>query len=117
MDVMGKPVKALVGRWDCKRSTGGFAGARIGMDEAGLRQLAVTIYITVGAADSQTPPEDNAVPRSCIAPGIDRSAIHRAVGAAAQHFFDAALGVTRQLGAISPIEPVSAMTAGRGEPS
>ena len=67
------------------------------MDEAGLRQLAVTTYITVGAADSQTPPEDNAVPGSCIdAPGIDRAAIHRTVGAAAQKVFDTALGVTRK---------------------
>jgi predicted dienelactone hydrolase len=31
-----------------------------GMDEAGLRQLAVPTYITVGASDTQTPPEDNA---------------------------------------------------------
>ena len=67
------------------------------MDEAGLRQLAVTTYITVGAADSQTPPEDNAVPRSCIdAPGIDRAAIHRTVGVGVQKVFDTDLGVTRK---------------------
>jgi predicted dienelactone hydrolase len=31
-----------------------------GMDEAGLRQLKVPAYITVGAADAQAPPADNA---------------------------------------------------------
>ena len=31
-----------------------------GMDEAGLRQLGVPTYIIMGAADTQTPPEDNA---------------------------------------------------------
>jgi len=31
-----------------------------GMDEAGLRQLAVATYITVGAGDTQAPPKDNA---------------------------------------------------------
>src|SRR6185437_13172613 len=31
-----------------------------GMDEAGLKQLAVPAYITVGASDTQTPPADNA---------------------------------------------------------
>ncbi|MGH6896027.1 MAG: alpha/beta hydrolase family protein [Geminicoccaceae bacterium] len=31
-----------------------------GMDEAGLRELSVPTYIIVGAADTQTPPEDNA---------------------------------------------------------
>jgi predicted dienelactone hydrolase len=31
-----------------------------GMDEAGLRQLSVPAYITVGAADTQAPPGDNA---------------------------------------------------------
>ena len=31
-----------------------------GMDEAGLRQLAVPTYITVGAGDTQAPPKDNA---------------------------------------------------------
>ena len=31
-----------------------------GMDEAGLRQLTVPAYITVGAADTQAPPKDNA---------------------------------------------------------
>jgi len=36
-------------------------------------------------------------PEACVdAPGIDRAAIHRTVGAAAQKFFDAALGVTRK---------------------
>jgi predicted dienelactone hydrolase len=103
-----------------------------GMDAAGLRQLSVPTYITVGASDTQTPPEDNAVfaaehvpdaelyvipgrvdheifvnecneigrdefPGSCIdAAGIDRAAIHRTIGAAAQKFFDAALEVTRE---------------------
>jgi len=32
----------------------------LGMDEAGLRQLTVPAYITVGAADTQAPPKDNA---------------------------------------------------------
>ena len=82
MDGMGKPVKALVGRWDCKRST----GTRLqGRASAWTRR------------GCQTPPEDNAVPGSCIdAPGIDRAAIHRTVGAAAQKVFDTALGVTRK---------------------
>jgi len=31
-----------------------------GMDEEGLRQLAIPTYITVGARDTQTPPADNA---------------------------------------------------------
>jgi predicted dienelactone hydrolase len=31
-----------------------------GMDEAGLRELTIPTYITVGASDTQTPPEDNA---------------------------------------------------------
>ena len=31
-----------------------------GMDEAGLRQLKVPAYITVGAADTQAPPAENA---------------------------------------------------------
>jgi predicted dienelactone hydrolase len=31
-----------------------------GMDEAGLRQLTVPAYITVGASDTQAPPKDNA---------------------------------------------------------
>jgi len=31
-----------------------------GMDEAGLRQLDVPAYITVGAGDTQTPPAENA---------------------------------------------------------
>lgn len=103
-----------------------------GMDEAGLRELTIPTYITVGAADTQTPPADNAefaaahipnvelhviagrvdheifvnecnqagreeFPGSCIdAPGVDRAAIHRTVGAAAVEFFDAALQVGRE---------------------
>jgi predicted dienelactone hydrolase len=31
-----------------------------GMDEAGLRELTVPTYITVGASDTQTPPKENA---------------------------------------------------------
>ena len=31
-----------------------------GMDAAGLRQVAVPTYITVGAGDTQAPPKDNA---------------------------------------------------------
>jgi predicted dienelactone hydrolase len=95
-----------------------------GMDEAGLSQLSIPTYITVGARDTQTPPEENAAfaakhipgaelnvipglvdheifvnecdeegkdefPEACIdAPGVDRAAIHRSVGAAALRFFD-----------------------------
>jgi predicted dienelactone hydrolase len=102
-----------------------------GMDEAGLRALSVPTYITVGAGDTETPPEDNAAfaaqhipgaelyvipgrvgheifvnacnaigrdefPGACIdAPGIDRAAIHEAIGAAAKTFFDAAFEVAR----------------------
>lgn len=99
-----------------------------GMDEAGLGQLAIPVYITVGARDTQTPLADNAAfaakhipnakletipgpvdheifvnecdqegrdefPEACIdAPGVDRAAIHQAVGAAALQFFGQALG-------------------------
>jgi hypothetical protein len=31
------------------------------MDESGLSQLAIPVYITVGARDTQAPPTDNAV--------------------------------------------------------
>jgi predicted dienelactone hydrolase len=31
-----------------------------GMDEAGLRQTAIPVYIIVGAGDTTTPPKDNA---------------------------------------------------------
>jgi predicted dienelactone hydrolase len=98
-----------------------------GMDEAGLRQMTIPAYITVGARDTQTPPQDNAAfaaanipgaklviipglvdheifvnecdnegrdefPEACIdAPGVDRHAIHRDIGAAALTFFDAHL--------------------------
>jgi predicted dienelactone hydrolase len=33
---------------------------KLGMDEAGLRQLTVPTYIVVGARDTQTPPQENA---------------------------------------------------------
>jgi predicted dienelactone hydrolase len=98
-----------------------------GMDEDGLRQLAIPTYITVGARDTQAPPADNAefaakyiphselsiipgevdheifvnecdqegrdeFPEACIdAPGVDRAAIHKSVGAAALKFFDTSL--------------------------
>jgi predicted dienelactone hydrolase len=98
-----------------------------GMDESGLGQLAIPVYITVGARDTQTPPADNAefaarhipsakleiipgavdheifvnecdeegrdeFPEACIdAPGVDRAAIHKSVGAAALGFFGSAL--------------------------
>ena len=98
-----------------------------GMDEAGLGQMTIPAYITVGARDTQTPPQDNAAfaaanipdaklviipglvdheifinecddegrdefPEACIdAPGVDRHAIHRDIGAAALTFFDAHL--------------------------
>ena len=94
-----------------------------GMDEAGLGQMTIPAYITVGARDTQTPPDDNAAfaakhipgatlviipglvdheifvnecddegrdefPEACIdAPGVDRHAIHEAVGGAALEFF------------------------------
>jgi len=99
-----------------------------GMDEAGLGQLTLPTYITVGARDTQTPPVENAVfaakhiphaelnvipgpvdheifvnecdeegkdefPEACIdAPGVNRAAIHKDVGAAALKFFDGTLG-------------------------
>ena len=98
-----------------------------GMDDAGLAQLKVPTYITVGARDTQTPPADNAefaakhipgaelaiipskvdheiftnecdqegkdeFPEGCIdAEGVDRTAIHREIGAAALKFFGAHL--------------------------
>jgi predicted dienelactone hydrolase len=98
-----------------------------GMDAAGLRQLGVPAYITVGAGDTQTPPKENAefaaknipgaelviipgavdheifvnecdeegrneFPEACKdAPGVDRAAIHAAVGKAALKFFDTTL--------------------------
>ena len=94
-----------------------------GMDEAGLAAMSAPAYITVGARDTQTPPQDNAAfaakhipgatlvvipglvdheifvnecddegrdefPEACIdAPGVDRAAIHKDVGAAALEFF------------------------------
>jgi len=100
-----------------------------GMDEAGLRRMAIPAYLVVGAGDTQTPPGPNAAfaaahianaqleiipgrvdheifvnecnadgrdefPAACIdAPGVDRAAIHAAVGAAAVRFFRAALDV------------------------
>ena len=98
-----------------------------GMDEAGLAEMSIPAYITVGARDTQTPPQDNAAfaakhipnatlvvipglvdheifvnecddegrdefPEACIdAPGVDRAAIHKDVGAAALEFFGANL--------------------------
>jgi predicted dienelactone hydrolase len=98
-----------------------------GMDEAGLEQLGVPAYITVGAGDTQTPPAENAefaakyipnaelviipgavdheifvnecdgegrdeFPEACKdAPGVDRAAIHDAVGKAELKFFDSNL--------------------------
>jgi predicted dienelactone hydrolase len=94
-----------------------------GMDEAGLGRMTIPAYVTVGARDTQTPPEENAAfaakhipgarlviipglvdheifvnecddegrdefPEACIdAPGVDRHAIHEAVGGAALEFF------------------------------
>lgn len=98
-----------------------------GMDEAGLRRMAIPAYITVGAGDTQTPPGPNAAfaaahiprarlvilpgavdheifvnecnedgrnefPEACIdAPGVDRAALHAAIGDAAVGFFREAL--------------------------
>jgi predicted dienelactone hydrolase len=98
-----------------------------GMDAAGLAQMAIPAFIIVGAADTVTPPRENAVfaaehirnvdlvvlpgpvgheifvnecddegrrelPETCVdAPGVDRAALHEAIGAAALRFFDANL--------------------------
>jgi predicted dienelactone hydrolase len=100
-----------------------------GMDEEGLRRMPIPAYLTVGAADTQTPAGPNAAfaatyipraelaiipgavdheifvnecddegrnefPEACIdAPGVDRAAVHAAVGAAAARFFRNALSV------------------------
>lgn len=100
-----------------------------GMDEAGLARMSIPAYITVGAADTQTPPGPNAAfaaahipraqlvilpgpvdheifvnecnedgrnefPEACIdAPGVDRGALHAAIGGAAVKFFRQALSV------------------------
>jgi predicted dienelactone hydrolase len=40
-----------------------------GMDEAGLGQMAIPAYITVGARDTQTPPQDNAAFAAANIPG------------------------------------------------
>ena len=40
-----------------------------GMDEAGLRRMAISAYITVGAADTQTPPGPNAAFAAAHMPG------------------------------------------------
>jgi predicted dienelactone hydrolase len=53
LDVADKRVKAVLAM------APGIVQA-FGMDEAGLRQLTVPAYITVGAADTQAPPKDNA---------------------------------------------------------
>ncbi len=103
-----------------------------GMDEAGLRRMAIPAYITVGAADTQAPPGPNAAfaaahipgarlvilpgavdheifvnecnedgrnefPEACIdAPGVDRGALHAAIGDAAVTFFRESLSVRRR---------------------
>lgn len=100
-----------------------------GMDEAGLRRMTIPAYITVGAADTQTPPAPNAAfaaahiprarlvilpgavdheifvnecnedgrnefPEACIdPPGVDRGALHAAIGGAAVKFFREAFSV------------------------
>jgi len=46
-----------------------------GMDEAGLRQLTVPAYITVGAADTQAPPKDNAEFAAKYIPGAQLDVI------------------------------------------
>jgi predicted dienelactone hydrolase len=53
LDVHDKRVKAVLAM------APGIVQA-FGMDEAGLRQLTVPTYITVGAGDTQAPPKDNA---------------------------------------------------------
>jgi len=47
----------------------------LGMDEAGLRQLTVPAYITVGAADTQAPPKDNAEFAAKYIPGAQLDVI------------------------------------------
>ncbi|MFO1159414.1 MAG: hypothetical protein U1E60_11290 [Reyranellaceae bacterium] len=94
-----------------------------GMDAPGLARMPIPAYITVGAADTQTPPGPNAAfaathipraqleilpgavdheifvnecnedgrnefPEACVdAPGVDRAALHAAIGRAATTFF------------------------------
>jgi predicted dienelactone hydrolase len=41
-----------------------------GMDEAGLEQMTIPAYITVGARDTQTPPDDNAAFAAKHIPGV-----------------------------------------------
>ncbi len=50
-----------------------------GMDEAGLEQLNVPAYLTVGAGDTQTPPEENAEFAAKHIPGAELTIIPGAV--------------------------------------
>jgi predicted dienelactone hydrolase len=50
-----------------------------GMDEAGLKQLDVPAYITVGAGDTQTPPAENAEFAAKCIPGAELVIIPGAV--------------------------------------
>jgi predicted dienelactone hydrolase len=51
-----------------------------GMDQAGLRQLTVPAYITVGASDTQAPPRDNAEFAARYIPGAELNVIPGEVG-------------------------------------
>jgi len=83
MDGMEKPVKALVGS--------------VGLQALDRNEDLLGRASAWTRRGCQTPPEENAVPGSCIdAPGIDRAAIHRTVGVGVQKVFDTALGVTRK---------------------
>jgi predicted dienelactone hydrolase len=50
------------------------------MDQAGLRQLTVPAYITVGASDTQAPPRDNAEFAARYIPGAELNVIPGEVG-------------------------------------
>ena len=68
LDVADKRVKAVLAM------APGIVQA-FGMDEAGLRQLTVPAYITVGAADTQAPPKDNAEFAAKYIPGAQLDVI------------------------------------------
>ncbi len=51
-----------------------------GLDADGLRQVKVPVYLTVGAADTQAPPEENAVFAARNIPGAELWVIPGAVG-------------------------------------
>ena len=72
-----------------------------GMDEAGLRQMAIPAYIIVGAADTATPPKENAEFAAKYIPHAQLDILpgkvgHEIFGNAALRFFDTNLNVQRQ---------------------